>query len=287
MAQNQNEELRNDRIVKPLILLSLSFLVLAGWVAMGENNQTAKEITTPSGVKMIFVAGGSFVMGDEKGEVDELPHEVSISSFFMDKYLVTQSEYEKVMGTNPSRWPGRNNPVEQIRWSDAVRYCNGRSRLEGREPSYNLENWTCDFSLNGYRLPTEAEWEYACRAGTTTSYPFGDDPSKLRNYAWFEQNAGQRPRPVGRKLPNPMGLFDMTGNVWEWCNDFYQVDYYEHSPEQDPKGPETGENKVVRGGSWAADANQCRSAFRYYEDPSYTDVCFGYDVYGFRCVRNP
>ncbi|MGW8178909.1 MAG: formylglycine-generating enzyme family protein [bacterium] len=235
---------------------------------------------------MILIPEGAFVMGDKDGEVDELPHEVKISSFFMDKYLVTQAEYEKVMGNNPSRWPGQNNPVEQIRWSDAVRYCNGRSRLEGLQPCYDLENWNCDFTRNGYRLPTEAEWEYACRAGTKTPYFFGNDSKKLSSFAWFNENSGQRPRPVGRKLPNSFGLLDMVGNVWQWCNDFYQVDYYEASPGQDPKGPESGGNKVVRGGSWAAEASQCRSSFRYYEDPSYTDVCFGYDVYGFRCVKN-
>jgi formylglycine-generating enzyme required for sulfatase activity len=252
----------------------------------GEGDRVTKEITTPSGVVMILIPEGSFVMGDERGEIDEIPHEVELSSFYMDKYLVTQAEYEKVMGNNPSRWPGRANPVEQIRWSDAVRYCNGRSRLEGLEPCYDLQNWTCNFQCNGYRLPTEAEWEYACRAGTNTLYFFGDDPSQLRNYAWFDKNSSRRPRPVGRKLPNPFGLFDMSGNVWQWCNDFYQVDYYEHSPKKDPKGPEAGDSKVVRGGSWSAEASQCRSSYRFHEDPSYTDVCFGYDVYGFRCVRN-
>jgi formylglycine-generating enzyme required for sulfatase activity len=261
-------------------------LLLVGQLVGGEDSDLPKEITTPSGVTMIVIPGGTFVMGDENGEVDEIPHDVHISSFYMDKYLVTQTEYEKVMGSNPSRWPGQTNPVEQIRWSDAVRYCNSRSRLEGLQPCYDLENWSCDFSQNGYRLPTEAEWEYACRAGTKTSYFFGEDASKLPNFAWFEKNSGQRPRPIGRKLPNPFGLFDMVGNVWQWCNDFYQVDYYEKSPRKDPKGPASGDNKVVRGGSWAAEGEQCRSSFRYYENPSYTDVCFGYDIYGFRCVRS-
>lgn len=250
-----------------------------------QDEHATKEITTASGVAMILLPGGEFTMGDEKGEVDEVPHKVNLSPFYIDKYLVTQAEYEKVMGNNPSRWTGRNNPVEQIRWSDAVRYCNARSRLEGLQPCYDLDHWTCDFGMEGYRLPTEAEWEYACRAGTSTTYFFGDNSTKLSNFAWFKDNAGQRPRPVGRKLPNPFGLFDMLGNVWQWCNDFYQVDYYEVSPEQDPRGPESGENKVVRGGSWAAEADHCRSSFRYYENPSYTDVCFGYDIYGFRCVK--
>jgi formylglycine-generating enzyme required for sulfatase activity len=290
MEKDKDQELRNDWTVKlkrrVLATLTIPIFLFAFQISLGQDSQSFREITTPSGVVMILIPGGDFVMGDATGEIDEIPHEVSLSAFFMDKYLVTQAEYEKVIGNNPSRWPGRNNPVEQMRWSDAVRYCNGRSRLEGLQPCYNLENWTCDFSANGYRLPTEAEWEYACRAGTETRYFFGDDRSKLRNFAWFKENSGQRPRPVGRKLPNPFGLFDMLGNVWQWCNDFYQVDYYEASPRRNPKGPESGETRVVRGGSWAAEADQCRPSFRYHENPSYTDVCFGYDIYGFRCIRS-
>ena len=296
MGKDEDQELRDywpirsqSRIPRARVALStlgfLSFL-LTSQNSWGQDQEASREITTSTGVVMVFIPGGDFVMGDERGEVDEIPHEVSLSSFYMDKYLVTQADYEKVIGNNPSRWPGRKNPVEQMRWSDAVRYCNGRSRLEGLQPCYDLENWTCDFAANGYRLPTEAEWEYACRAGTKTRYFFGDDRTKLRNFAWFKGNSGQRPRPVGRKLPNPFGLFDMLGNVWQWCNDFYQVDYYQESPRRDPRGPVSGDNKVVRGGSWAAEADQCRSSFRYYENPSYTDVCFGYDIYGFRCVRS-
>ena len=110
--------------------------------------------------------------------------------------------------------------------------------------------------------------------------------NELRNFSWFKGNSGGRPRPVGKKLPNPWGIYDLYGNTWEWCNDFYQVDYYQESPEKNPKGPETGDNKVLRGGSWDSDADQCRSSFRYNEVPGYTDICFGYDIYGFRCVKN-
>jgi len=243
-------------------------------------------IKTKSGVEVIPVPAGSFTMGDEDGEVDETPHEVYVDSFFIDKNLVTQEEFEKVMRENPSRWKEPKNPVEQVRWSDAVKYCNTRSRLEGFQPCYDLTTWKCDFSANGYRLPTEAEWEYACRAGTETSYSFGDSKGKLRNFAWFKDNSGRRPRPAGQKLPNPWGIYDMHGNVWEWCNDFYQVDYYQTSPKKNPKGPETGETKVLRGGGWNSKAEDCRSSYRYNENPGYSDVCFGYDIYGFRCVRS-
>ena len=233
---------------------------------------------------MVRIAGGSFKMGD-KTQVDAPPHDVAVSAFYMDKYLVTQEQYQKVMGANPSRWKAGKNPVEQVRWSDAVKFCNRRSELENLPPCYDLKTWKCNFGANGYRLPTEAEWEYACRAGTATAYFFGDNPSKLGEYAWFEKNSSRRAQPVGQKLPNPWGLYDMCGNVWQWCNDFYKVDYYQQAPHQDPKGPDAGETKVVRGGAWRFGPDTCRSGYRYNENPGYADVCFGYDIYGFRCVR--
>jgi len=246
-------------------------------------NHAQTKTETETG--MILLPDGTFIMGDED-EIDAPPHEVTISAFYIDTYLVTQEQYEKLMGENPSRWKGKTNPVEQMRWSDAVKYCNARSRSEGLEPCYDLNTWKCNFTANGYRLPTEAEWEYACRAGTTTAYFFGDDESKLKAYAWYEDNSASKPRPVGQKPANPWGLYDMHGSVWEWCNDFYKVDYYQESPRKNPRGPETGETKVLRGGAWKFSAESCRSAYRYNENPGYADVCFGYDIYGFRCVRN-
>jgi len=265
---------------------SVFFLLLISVLLQSSGKNLPEEIKTKSGIEMVRVLDGWFIMGDKQGDVDEEPHKVYIDSFYIDKYLITQEEYEKVMRENPSRWKGKKNPVEQMRWSDAVKYCNARSRLENLQPCYNLETWECNFDANGYRLPTEAEWEYACRAGTKTSYFFGDNPEKLKNYAWFKENSGGRPRPVGQKLPNPLGLYDMYGNVWEWCNDFYKVDYYKESPETNPKGPKRGDTKVLHGGSWNSTSEQCRSSYRYNENPGYTDVCFGYDIYGFRCVRN-
>ena len=233
---------------------------------------------------MVQIPGGKFMMGD-KDEVDALPHEIAVSSFLMDRQLVTQEQFQKIMGTNPSRWKAEKNPVEQLRWSDAVKFCNKRSELEGLQPCYDLKTLKCNFDANGYRLPTEAEWEYACRAGTTTVYFFGDSPAKVGDYAWFDKNSGGHPRPVGQKQPNPWGLYDMAGNVWEWCNDFYKVDYYQESPRENPRGPNEGQNKVLRGGAWRFSADNCRSGYRYNESPGYSDVCFGYDIYGFRCVR--
>lgn len=243
------------------------------------------QTTTDSGVEMILIPAGQFVMGDQE-EIDAAPHEVVISAFSMDRTLVTQAHYQAIMQDNPSRWTGDENPVEQVRWSDAVRFCNQRSIQEGLAPCYDLETWTCDFDANGYRLPTEAEWEYAYRAGTQTAYFMGSDRAKLSDYAWFDENAEGHPQPVAQKLPNPWGLYDMCGNLWQWCNDFYQVDYYEQSPKENPRGPATGETKVVRGGAWKFSAESCRSGYRYNENPGYVDACFGYDIYGFRCVRN-
>ncbi len=224
-------------------------------------------------------------MGD-KEEADAPKHEAVVGPFYIDKQLVTQELFEKVTGGNPSRWKGPKNPVEQVRWSDAVAFCNKRSQLEGLQPCYNQETWQCNFDANGYRLPTEAEWEFACRAGTTTDYYFGDDPAKLGEYAWFEKNSAGRPHAIGQKKPNPLGLYDMSGNVWQWCNDFYQPDYYKDAPKKDPRGPAAGKTKVVRGGAWRFSDDNCRSGYRYNENPGYADVCFGYDIYGFRCVKS-
>jgi sulfatase modifying factor 1 len=245
----------------------------------------AKNTTTSPKTDMALIQGGKFLMG-EKSEVDATPHEVTVSAFYIDKYLVTQEQFQKVTGSNPSRWKGDRNPVEQVRWSDAVKFCNKRSELEGLQPCYDLNTWQCRFDASGYRLPTEAEWEYACRAGSTTSYFFGDNPAKLGEYAWHQGNSGGKPKPVGEKKPNPWDLYDMSGNLWQWCNDFYKVDYYAESPKQDPRGPVEGQTKVVRGGAWRFGAETCRSGYRYNENPGYSDVCFGYDIYGFRCVRN-
>jgi len=280
------QELGDDGSIVMIRRVAVVFLLCAAAArAGGQESAKPREIETKSGVIMIELPGGSFTMGNPKGAVDETPHQVSVSPFCVDKYKVSQEEYEKVMHENPARWKGKKNPVEQVRWSDAVRYCNARSRLEGLKPCYDLKTWECDFAANGYRLPTEAEWEYAARAGTKTKYFFGQKSTKLKHYAWFKRNARHRARPLGQKLPNPWGLHDVYGDVWEWCHDIYGRDYYQASPQKDPRGPEKGDSRVLRGGSWNSSEKKCCSTFRYSEDPGYTDPCFGYDIYGFRCVR--
>jgi formylglycine-generating enzyme required for sulfatase activity len=240
---------------------------------------------------MVLAPGGWFTMGSQKsGEADESPHRVYVSPFYMDRHEVTQEEYQRVTGENPSRWKAPNNPVEQVRWPQAIAFCNARSKLDGLRPAYDLKTGSCDFEANGYRLPTEAEWECAARAGTSTEYAFGDEPAPLGRFAWYKESCPlRRPSQVARKEPNAWGLYDMYGNVCEWCNDRYQEDYDQQGPQRDPRGPAEGDARVLRGGSWHSRADECRSAYRLYEDPVYRDICFARDVHGligFRCVRN-
>ncbi|MFB3788922.1 MAG: formylglycine-generating enzyme family protein [bacterium] len=269
-------------------------LVVLLWIGgCGGANQSStpddsrlQTLTTPGGVTMVLIPAGEFIMGTDQGEEDEKPaHLIKVSAFYMDRYEVTQKDYEAVMGRNPSKFKGPDHPVEQLGWNAAVKYCNTRSLRDGFKPCYQLEPLQCDFTADGYRLPTEAEWEYACRAGADTDYSFGDNPAALSQSAWYKVNANQTTHPVGQKLPNARGLYDMHGNVWEWCNDFYSESYYSASPDTDPRGPETGDACVLRGGGWNSTQEYCRASARLGEAPGLADVCFGYDAYGFRCVR--
>lgn len=264
--------------IPSLLLLSASVFAVSP--------EKPAEVTMSAGVVMLLLPAGTFTMGDPKAPVDAQPlHEVSVNAFYIDKYEVTQKEYQRLMGDNPSRWKSPDSPVEQVRWSDAVRYCNARSLDEKLEPAYNLDTWACNFDATGYRLPTEAEWEYAARAGTTTRFFFGDEEAKMGVFAWTKENARGRTHPVGQKPPNPWGLCDIYGNVWEWCHDLYGSEYYQAAEKANPRGPDTGETRVVRGGCWNWRGVNCSSGYRYSENPGYSDVCFGYDIYGFRPVR--
>ncbi len=225
-------------------------------------------------------------MGDDTGDTDEKPtHKVQLSAFYMDTHEVTQKAYETLMEKNPSKFKAPEKPVEQVDWYHAVLFCNMRSLKEGLKPCYDAKSLACDFAANGYRLPTEAEWEYACRAGTKTKYSCGDDSSKLKASAWFKATASQTTHPVGQKSPNPWGLFDMHGNVAEWCQDVYAENAYQQSETKDPRGAQTGEKRVLRGGSWRSSEDVCRSSARNSETARFADACFGSDGYGFRCVR--
>ncbi len=252
----------------------------------GEKQAVAlKEIQPTSGGKMVLVPAGQFTMGGTEGSIDAPQHEVALDAFYIDRFPVTQAVYEQIMGVNPSQRKGAENPVERTLWTDAVRFCNKCSEQERLTPCYNLDTWECDFSADGYRLPTEAEWEYACRAGGEGKYFFGDDESELPVYAWCKPHSRGRTHPVGEKPPNRWGLYDMHGNVWEWCNDFYSDTYYTNSPAENPRGPSDGEKRVLRGGAWKSTAQKCAAGYRFQEFPVFADACFGADSYGFRRVR--
>lgn len=156
-----------------------------------------------------------------------------------------------------------------VSWNDAVAFCEWLSKEEGKT----------------YRLPTEAEWEYACRAGTSSAFYFGDRPEELKSYAWFEGNSQSAPHAFAQRKPNAWGLYDMAGNVWEWCNDFYGAKYYRASPADNPRGPGEGEKRVLRGGAWSSSAENCSSFVRNCDEAGTTDVCLTMDSNGFRCVR--
>ena len=273
-----------------LVKLSV-FVAIVSVLSVGcqpkQDEATAPEIvTTASGIEMVVIPSGSFEMGSAKGMPDESPvHKVQISSFWMDRYEVTQDQFGKYELPDPSHFKGPGQPLEQVNWTDAALYCNDRSLAEGLEPCYDEETWACNFEAGGYRLPTEAEWEYACRAGTNTEYSFGNSNQGLKDHAWFADSAAGKTHPVGQKKPNPWGLCDMHGNVAEWCHDRYAEDYYASSPAEDPRGPTDGDERVLRGGAWNSSADSCRSTYRS-SDPSIDDTCLASDAIGFRCVRN-
>ena len=236
------------------------------------------SITNTLGMKFNKIPTGTFMMGspgtEKARKSDETQHKVTISkAFYMQTNEVTQGQWKAVMGTEP--WKGEqfvkegpNYAATYVSWDDAVAYCKKLSEQESKT----------------YRLPTEAEWEYACRAGTQTRWSFGNDEKVLGDYAWYYENAWdideQYAHQVGLKKPNAFGLYDMHGNVCEWCNDYFEEDYYQQSPAQDPTGPVTGSFRVLRGGSWESLSRTARSAFR-----DRRDARRNYDLYGFRLVR--
>jgi sulfatase modifying factor 1 len=203
--------------------------------------------------QLVRIPGGTFLMGDK----DKRQFQATIKDFWMDMYPVTQSLYRQVTGKNPSRFKGDDRPVERVAWFDAVKFCNILSGKMDLEPVYKIVGEQVEWQKekNGFRLPTEAEWEYACRAGT-----FGDRYGPIDEIAWYADNSGHSTQGVGRKKPNGFGLYDMLGNVWEWVWDWHGK--YPSEPTDNPSGPDTGSSRVVRGGGWGYDAHSCRSAVR-------------------------
>jgi formylglycine-generating enzyme required for sulfatase activity len=242
-----------------------------------------KTVTNSIGIEFISIPAGSFLMGAGEGDRDayasEKPrHRVTISKpFYIGKYEVTQAQWEAVTGSNPytldrsnpyynlpgmkQRIPRPDHPAT-VSWLDAQEFIKRLNAKEGH---------------SRYRLPTEAEWEYAARAGTATAYSFGDDDRDLGRYAWHgEDFATGGTHPVGRKLPNPWGLYDVHGNAWEWVQDWYSDEYYAQIPSADPTGPATGSQHPVRGGSWHVTSTGWRSSFRKPYAPDYRGISIGF-----------
>ena len=223
---------------------------------------TSTEFRNSIAMDFVLIPAGSFMMGSNENSEEKPVHRVLITQpFYMGKYEVTQAQWESVMGSNPSNFKGSNLPVEQVSWDDVDTFIRRLNQREGG---------------TRYRLPTEADWEYACRAGTTGDYA----GNNLDVMGWYDANAGSKTHPVGRKQPNAFGLYDMHGNVSEWCSDRYDSDYYQQSPGSNPKGSSSGSLRVVRGGSWDFIAGYCRSAYRNGGSPG-----IRYGSLGFRLVR--
>jgi sulfatase modifying factor 1 len=259
-------------------LLLLMLLITVGCNDSSQSEQSLESITNTLGMKFNKIPAGTFLMGspeDEEGRSDhETQHPVTISKpFYMQTTEVTQGQWKEVMGTEP--WKGKsfvkegtNYAATYVSWNDAVAYCKKLSEKEGKT----------------YRLPTEAEWEYACRAWTKTRWSFGDDEMALGYYAWYRENAldidEKYAHQVGLKNPTTFGLYDMYGNVFEWCHDYFEEDYYKQSPAKDPTGPTSGSSRVLRGGSWNNVSRFSRSARRGRNDADSRS-----DDFGFRLVR--
>jgi formylglycine-generating enzyme required for sulfatase activity len=224
--------------------------------ALAGNNARFKVFVFSLPPGMVFVEGGTFQMGSNSGDDDEKPvHTVTVSSFFMDKTEVTQAEYRKVMGKNPSHFSGCDDcPVEQVSWYDANEYA----------------------KKVGKRLPTEAEWEYAARGGSKSKGYTYSGSNDIDAVGWYIRNSNSKTHPVAQKQPNELGLYDMSGNVWEWCSDWYSDSYYRSSPKNDPQGPNSGVFRVLRGGNWYYYDNGCRVADRSWLAPDYRSSYNGF-----------
>ncbi len=216
---------------------------------------------------MVLAEGGTFRMGsNDRLETEKPEHMVRITSFYINKYAVTQKEWIAIMGSNPSELDGEFLPIDNISWYDAVVFCNKRSVAEGFTPCYiiNGEEVTCNWEVNGYRLPTEAEWEFAMRGGNhSQGYEFSGS-NDINEVAWYADNSGWTAHPIGLKKENELGLFDMSGNIYEWCWDIYGP--YTGEDKKNPKGPEEGPNRVFRGGSWSSKKDYCTVSNRYYDN---------------------
>lgn len=240
---------------------------------------------------MIAVEGGSYLRGSAEPPyaTTERVHRASVKTFYLAETETTQALWTAVMGSNPSKFRGAGLPVDFVSWLDAVRFCNALSGKAGLTAAYTISGQKVEWNrdADGYRLPTEAEWEYAARGGLLGAV--GDEPLKRAPFAgssvaeevaWFDGNSGKATKLVATKKPNELGLFDMSGNVWEWCWDWYGD--YPRDAVSDPAGVESGSaHRVLRGGSWFGPRNLSRVTYRYWNVPT-----FKANSVGFRVARN-
>lgn len=272
--------------MKKYFVLLFVLLITISAIIMGNRDSSTPSTSSGAGDNFVLVRGGTFRMGSANGDDDEKPvHSVTVSSFYISKYEVTQAEYEAVMEKNPSNTShgiGDNSPVNQVSWNEAVEFCNKLSLKEELTPVYSGSgnNISMNVNANGYRLPTEAEWEYAARGGNSSLGYTYSGSNTIGNVAWYSSNSGKKVNPVGGKQANELGLYDMTGNVWEWCWDWYGN--YSSGSQTDPTGKSSGSGRVDRGGSWYLNASYSRSAHRNNLPPSFRNRNIG-----FRLVRRP
>ncbi len=242
--------------------------VFALLLPLASNAQKAKA----PNIEMVFVKGGTFMMGCPDAQTDceddERPaHQVTLSDYSIGKYEITQAQWRAVMGKNPSAFSGCDDcPVEQVSWLDATDFCKKLSKLTGKK----------------YSLPTEAQWEYAARGGSKSKGYIYAGSNSVEEVAWYGANSDKRTQKVGTKQANELGIHDMSGNVWEWCLDRYDENYYKSSPAKDPKGSKDGMFMLLRGGGWYRNALLCRVADRSYANPTSNP-----DDIGFRVVLLP
>ena len=241
---------------------------------------------------MVKVEGGTFKMGskdsDNSADNDEqTEHTVTVKDFELCKFEVTVWQWKQYVKANKLKMPEKptwgfqdNYPINNITWEEAVSYCNWLSKKEKLTPVYTQQgpNIFCNFNANGYRLPTEAEWEYAAKGGNKAKDTKFSGSTSVNDIAWHKANSKGTPHTVGTKLPNEIGIYDMSGNVWEWCWDWYNKDYYKIEDGNNPKGPTMGERKSVRGGSWDSKINYLRPANRISTIPSKTHEFYGFSV---------
>lgn len=288
----------------------ITILTLSIGIGCKKKDGITPSVVTPESLGLIPIKAGSFTMGSPTGvgDNDEHPqHQVTLSAFYLDTTELTRKEFFPFLQSKDTSYLASDqrsiadytitgwsemdiHPIVNVFWFTAVAYCNWLTKQTGSKDTcytftFNgngtINTVSLDRNKKGYRLPTEAEWEYACRAETTTPYSFTDE-TKIGDYAWYSTNSSNTTHAVGGKKPNPFGLYDMHGNVWEWTGDWYPAGspYYPSGAETNPTGATTGSSRVVRGGSWGNNAVNLRSANRSYDSPG-----FRYDVIGFRLAK--